>query len=366
MPDTAQDGDSGGRAFFGRPAVRICLALILGVVGAALARFAGIPLPYLIGPLLACAIAAIAGAPVAAIPYGRELGQVAVGLAIGLRFVPAVLLATFKLMPAMVLATIAMIVATTMAAFMLQKLAGVDRRTAFFSTAAAGITEMAVVAHQKGADSDTVALVHLVRVTAIVTTVPFLVTFFGTQGAIVSAPVQFLDEAFPLAALVVVAAAAAFLARRLRLPNTWLLVPAAIGALVAGFGLGPFAIPPLLLTVAQIVIGVWLGCRFRRDILGGLPRVTASAFATTAFLVAIACALAWVLSATTGLSFVTSLLAVAPAGITEMVLTATAMHLDATTVTAFQITRIAVVMPTILLAFKVFETLSRRIDGAPR
>ena len=38
-----------------------------------------------------------------------------------------------------------------------------------------------------------------------------------------------------------------------------------------------------------------------------------------------------------------------------MVLTATAMHLDAATVTAFQIMRIAVVMTTILFAFAAFE-----------
>lgn len=47
-----------------------------------------------------------------------------------------------------------------------------------------------------------------------------------------------------------------------------------------------------------------------------------------------------------------------------MVLTATAMHLDAATVTAFQIMRIAVVMTTILFALRAFEGLSRRIGGA--
>ena len=158
MPYPGDSGSSGGRIFFGRPIVKVGLALLVGVVGAALAKPAGIPLPYLIGPLLACAIAAVAGAPVAAIPYGREFGQVTIGLAIGLRFVPTVVLATLKLLPAMVCVTLAMIIATTMAAFMLHKISGVDRKTAFFATAAAGLAEMAVVAHQKGADSDTVAV----------------------------------------------------------------------------------------------------------------------------------------------------------------------------------------------------------------
>ncbi|MGB3386915.1 MAG: AbrB family transcriptional regulator, partial [Pseudaminobacter sp.] len=313
--------------------------------------------------LAACAVAAVCGAPVAAIPYGRELGQVAVGLAIGLRFVPVVLMATLKLMPAMVFATIATIAATMAAAVMMHKFARIDRRTAFFATAAAGLAEMAVVAHQKGADSDIVAVVHLIRVIAIVTTVPFLVTIFGTEGAVNTVPVRFESEALVLAALFVVSGVAAYLVRPLHFPNTWLLIPTALGAVVAGSGFGPFAVPHAVLTIAQIVIGVWLGCRFRREMVGRLPRVTVSAFITTAFLIAAASAFAWVLSAMTGLSFVTSLLAVAPAGITEMVLTATAMHLDAATVTAFQIMRIAVVMTTILFTFRAFEALSRRMDG---
>lgn len=362
MPDSGTLG--GGPRVFDRTLARMGLALLIGIAGAVAARTISMPLPYLLGPLLACGSASIMGAPLAALPYGRELGQVAVGLAIGLRFVPVVVIAIAKLLPFMLLATILMIAATMIAALLLQKLAGTDRKTAFFATAAAGLAEMAVVAHQKNADSDTVAVVHLIRVTSIVTIVPFLVMIFGEDGGIHLTPIPFRGEAIPLVALFVVGAAAAFLVRGLKLPNTWLLVPAAIGALVSGFGFGPFAVPSIVLTVAQVVIGVWLGCRFRRSLLGRLWRVTSSALVTTAFLLAVAMAIALALSAATGLSFVTSLLAVAPAGVTEMALTATGMHLDATTVTAFQITRIAVVMTTILLTFRIFETFSRRLDAS--
>lgn len=344
--------------------VKMGLALAIAVLGALLAKAAAFPLPYLLGPLIACGIAAIAGAPVRALPYGRELGQVAVGLAIGLRFVPVVLIAVTKLLPLMAVATALMIVATMLAAIMIRRLADIDGRTAFFATAAAGLAEMAVIAHQKNADGDIVAVVHLIRVTAIVTTVPFLVTIFGNDGGIQPLAVPLSVDLWPLVGLFAVAALAAFWARKLNLPNTWLLVPAIIAAIVAGLGFGPFSVPSLVLTIAQIVIGCWLGCRFRRSLLGRLSRVTMSALVTTLFLLTAATGIAALLSYATGLPFVTGLLAVAPAGVAEMVLTATAMHLDTTIVTAFQITRIAVVMTTILLALRLYETLSRRI-GAP-
>lgn len=357
--------DGHGQRLFDREPAKIALAFLLGVLGALAARLFAMPLPFLLGPLLTCAAASILGAPILALPYGRELGQVVVGLAIGLRFVPAVVFATIAMLPFMLGATALMIATTMAAALIIRKLAALDLRTAFFATAAAGVAEMAILAHQKGADSDTVALVHLIRVASIVTTVPFLVAFFGENGGIDPVPVAFRAELMPIIALFIVAVLASYLVRRLKIPNSWLLVPALIGSLVAGFGLGPFAVPSAALVGAQIVIGVWLGCRFRRSLLGRLSRVTFAALVTTTFLLAMAMATAWVLSATTGLSFVTSLLAVAPAGVTEMVLTATAMHLDATTVTAFQITRIAVVMTTILLTLKIFERIARRRGAAP-
>lgn len=342
---------------------RMAGSLAVGVAGAVFGHFAGLPLPYMLGPLLFAAAAALSGAPMLIVPYGRELGQVVVGLAIGLRFTPTVALATVKLLPVMLISTCLIMLATAGAAVLMQRLAGIDRRTAFFATAAAGIIEMAVIAMQKGADSSIVAVSHLIRVTLIVATVPFVVTLFGTQGNVRAVEVAFGAEALALAGLLASGALLSLVASPLKIPNTWLLVPVLLGGIVAGLGFGPFAVPKALLTVAQVVIGTWVGSRFRRDVIGRLPRVTASAFIVTAYLLAAAMLVAWLLSTTTDLPFTTAVLAVSPAGVTEMVLTATAMHLDAETVTAFQIMRIAVVMTTIPFTFAAYEALARRLAG---
>lgn len=344
---------------------RMAMSLAIGIAGALFGYLAGLPLPFMLGPLFFSAAAALLGAPMLIFPYGRELGQVVIGLGIGLRFTPAVALATVKLLPAMLLSTVLIMLTTTGAALLMQRLARIDRRTAFFSTAAAGIIEMAVIATQKGADSSIVALTHLIRVTLIVATIPFLVTLFGTEGPITQVGAPFGAEALPLLGLLVAAAVLARLVVPLRIPNTWLLVPVIIGGLVGAFDFGPFVIPSFLLMVAQIVIGAWIGSRFRRDVIGRLPRVSLAAAAVTIYLVAAAILVAWILTLVTDMSFTTAVLAAAPAGITEMVLTATAMHLDAATVTAFQITRIAVVMTTITFTFAAFEALTARFAASP-
>jgi uncharacterized protein len=122
--------------------------------------------------------------------------------------------------------------------------------------------------------------------------------------------------------------------------------------------------PRLLLVVAQMMIGIALGCRFNRDLLLRLPRVVMAALVVSLFLIVAAAAGAEVLSLMTGLPFATAFLALAPAGVTEMVLTAAIMHLDTASVTAFHVMRIAVIAATILLTFGVFERISGWFEGS--
>ena len=119
-----------------------------------------------------------------------------------------------------------------------------------------------------------------------------------------------------------------------------------------------------MLVVAQVLLGVALGCRFDRERLGRLPRVVASGLAVALFLIAASSLGAAVLSAVTGLSYATSFLALAPAGVTEMVITARVMHLDTVSVTAFHVVRIAVIAATIIMSLGLFDRVSRWIDGA--
>lgn len=343
----------------------LALALALGVAGALVANALRMPLAWMLGPLLACAAGSMAGLHLESPPYGRELGQAVVGLAIGLRFTPDVLAAAATLLPAMVAATLYLMVITTVAALVLKPLGRVDRNTAFFATAAAGVAEMAIVARERGGDPDAVSVVQAIRVAVVVTIVPILVFTFGTDGGIGDrgqASSGTSVVVFGVLALGLLAAAA--LRRLPAFPNAWLFGPLIVGALVASLGTVSLSVSWPMLVVAQVLLGVALGCRFDRERLGRLPRVVASGLAVALFLIAASSLGAAVLSAVTGLSYATSFLALAPAGVTEMVITARVMHLDTVSVTAFHVVRIAVIAATIIMSLGLFDRVSRWIDGA--
>ncbi len=343
--------------------LRCAMTYSFAAAGGYAALRLSVPLPWMLGPFFLCGALSASGVRLVYLPMGRELAQLAVGLAVGLRFTPATLLATASLLPVMLLGTVYIIVFTFAAALMFRPLAGVSRITAFFATAAGGVADMAVVARERGGDAGSVALTHALRVSTVVAIVPVLVITFGAPGAAVPASAA-ADENMLLLGLALMASyAVARLLKPTPLPNPWLVGPMLLGIALGASGLMRFAVPPVLIVAAQVAIGTWLGCQFRREVLLAVPRVAASGFLVSLFMIAAALLGAFALSATTELPFTTAFLGLAPAAVTEMVITAKVMNLDAEIVTAFHVLRISIICSTILIVFKLYNRLTGAAHG---
>jgi membrane AbrB-like protein len=341
-------------------------ALAVAIAGAAggVAKLLGAPLPWMLGPLFATAALALAGWRVPLVPMAREIGHVCIGTAVGLRFTPAVLTAALAMLPAMLAATAFVIAVAVVAALLFRPLAGVSPVTAYYATAAGGMAEMAQLAAARGGDAPSVAVVHALRMLGVVATVPFIVLALGDGAAV--AP----REAPPAGALWLVAgmvALGALWARLLRattpIPNPWLVGPLVLAAAFGASGLLSLSLPPLVMVLAQMALGLYLGSQFRREALTRLPRVSLAGAGIVAFMVAAAFGGALVLSAATGLPLGAAFLALAPGAVAEMVLTAQVMNLDAEMVTAFHILRIAVISTTVVAIHRLYDRLRGAGDG---
>src|SRR5512144_332695 len=76
--------------------------LAAGIAGGFAARYAHLPLPWLLGALFTTMILSLAGAPVRLIPWGRPAGTVVVGASTGLQFTTSVLAKLVTLLPPMI------------------------------------------------------------------------------------------------------------------------------------------------------------------------------------------------------------------------------------------------------------------------
>ena len=339
---------------------RVILTYVIAFAGGGLASWASFPLPWMLGSFFACAVVSGAGFSLKTIPFGRELAQMTIGLGIGLRFTAATLVATLFLTPAMLVATFYVIGYTMAAAFIFRPLAGVNRSTAFFATAAGGVADMALIARERGGDPSAVGIVHALRVSMTVAIIPILVVSFGEPG---TAPDSFMGTGSDLLWLALVFVASLILARLLKttnMPNPWLVAPMFLGILLGATGLLVTIVPPITILAAQLLLGTWLGCQFRQELLLKLPRVAVAGIAASLFMIGAAFIGALLLSSVVPISLATAFLALAPAAVTEMVITAKAMHLDPEVITGFHVMRIFIVCASSLLVFRLYNWIGRR------
>ena len=344
-----------------RALVRLLGVLALGAGVGWSARFVRMPLPFVLGPLVATAALGLAGFPVVGVRRLRPGAQFVIGSAIGIQFTRAVVLTLVKLLPLIVGAALLSMAVCAAASLFLILATGLDRKTAFFATAPAGAAEMANIAARYGGEPEPIMVAQTMRVVLTVMAAPFLVIHFANDGQFHQVA-QAAVMAWPgLCVLAICAAVGGFLISRTPYPNGWFMGPLMAGAVVGILGLLEGRVPDILVNISQVVIGCSLGAQFRREFVTKLfGMMLASAVSIVLVLIimaaaAIGCAYAFTLPvAALALAF-------APAGMAEMTLTGKVLGLDAALISGFHTVRIIMVMGLVVPLFKLFDRLMDRV-----
>lgn len=310
----------------------------------------GVPLPWMVGPLLVVGSASIRGTRIM-VPRGtRSLGQAIVAFSVGLNFTPAAADQVLSNAPHMLGAAAATIAVGYLTAVVLMTVGAVDSRTAFFAGMPGGPAEMANLAERYGGRGDLVALAQTLRVALIVLTIPpALYALNGHPAAPGPQP--------PDASLATLAAFAGLLTlggvvfARLRITNPWFLGPLAAGCLVGFTVMTDEHVPPFLVGAAQVLLGVSLGRRFDRRLIEGSARYVTGAVVSTAFLIGSCVLVAIGLALVSSIPVGSLILSTAPGSVAEMSVVAKVMHLDVAVVTGFHIVRIFALLPLMPLLY---------------
>ncbi|HEY9207606.1 MAG: AbrB family transcriptional regulator [Acidovorax soli] len=352
-----------------RSATSKLLTLLLAWAAADIFRRLHIPVPWMLGPLLATALATLAGLPTRSSLRLRNGGQWVMGASLGLYFTPAIVAQLGALWWA-VLAAVAWSLALGMVyGYWLYRscagrLHGVHdaalRPSAYFAGAIGAASEMTLLAEKEGARTDLVAASHSLRMLIVVLVMPFgmlLAKSWWNLEVVSLAPLASAPFTLTGAAWLALLTVAGGLALHvLRLPNPWFLGPLLVAITLAATETAPVAVPTLLSNAAQLVIGVSLGVRFSPQFLHTAPRWLARVALGTAGLIAACAAFGVLLAWATGLHPATAILGTAPGGMTEMSITAKALQLGVPVVTALQVTRLVAVLVLVRPAYWLWAT----------
>ncbi len=155
--------------------MNIMLTLVVALAGGLLGLKMKIPAGTLIGAMVAVAIMKI-GTGRGEIFYSYKLvAQIVVGGMLGLNFTMDTVKGLRNLIfPAMVV-VVGLTLFSIILGFVLSRLTGMDLTTALFSASSGGLTDMTLISGEYGADTPTVALLHLMRLITVISVLPTVI-----------------------------------------------------------------------------------------------------------------------------------------------------------------------------------------------
>ncbi len=321
----------------------------------------GIPLPWMIGPLVLSAALSISGLLKLTVPVKtRPFGQMTIAAQVGLAFTPAALAALLSLAPVMIGTALASAACAGLIAIVMARTTGIRLSQAFLSTFPTSPVEAAIMAERHGCEPAPVILAQTTRIAAVVILVPIAVFALDgwpdRSGIIGGGGFNPLGNAF----LALLAISGALLFKRVGLSNPYFLGPLTFSAAASAIGLHPAPFPTEILSLAQIVLGTWLGSTFRRDLFVRQKRQLLAIMSSTFVLLGLISAIAVAIASIAGQPWEVLVLGAAPGGVTEMALTAKFLGIDLALVTAFQLTRIFLFMPNIPWIIRMIDAYEQR------
>ena len=327
------------------------LTLIVGALGGSLASWAGWPLPWVIGSLVAVMLTRCAGGLVPEIPHGRQAGQLIVAVAIGSHFTLPVMQQVVAHLGLIVTAVMLTLVLALCSVLILHRW-GVTFGTAFFALMPANSSEMVHLGRQRQADTSFIAAAHSLRLLLILLTVPAVATF-GMPAVTAHAPMPVI---WPwLIFILAMSWLAALGFKQCKLPNPWTFGPFLICAVGVGCNQLSMSMPGWLSGSGQLLIGCALGVAFDRSFMRRAPGLLAKVMLLLTASVVTTALAAWALGTGLGMPWLSLALGMMPGSAPEMSLTAEALGLAVTLVTAMQVIRMLLIQAACLPLFRLLD-----------
>lgn len=312
-----------------------------------LARRAGFPAAFMLGPMVAAIGFSLSTSTSIRVPRPAFLAvQALLGCAIA-RSVTASFLDSLKHNgPVMVMVVLVTILSGAFVGWLLIRYGALPGTTAAWGSSPGGASAMVAMAHDYGADTRLVGFMQYLRVVLVVLTATLVARLaLGNAQAAASpqsalwSPVPWL----PTLATLALTAASGYLGFRSRLPAGALIVPMLVASVAHAWGM-PLVLPPWLLALGNLVLGWQIGLGFGRDTLRSVFRAVPQLLGSTVLLISLCAGMSWVLTRILGLDPLTAYLATSPGGLDSIAIIALGSEVDLSFVMAAQTLRLLFVL----------------------
>jgi membrane AbrB-like protein len=335
---------------------RILVTHGVAAIGVLVFHLAGLPLPWLLGPITACLLAALAGVRMKGIPLVNNAMRSILGVAVGSTFTVALVVSMAGMWTTLALVPVMVFMIGLLGVPYFQRLWGFDFATSYYSAMPGGLQDMLLFGEEAGGDVRALSLIHATRVMVIVVALPFILK--GYWGVDLSNPPGVPASTLPMSqlALMVLAGLAGWqIAKAVGLFGASILGPMIFAGILALTGILQHRPPAEAVWAAQFFIGMTVGTKYAGVTGEEVRRDVAAALGFCVILLILAAIFVEVIHWFELAPPMEALLAFAPGGQAEMTVLALIAGADMAFVVAHHVLRIIVVIVGAPLAARFFK-----------
>lgn len=326
--------------------LNVAETLAIGIAGGALFLFLNLPGGLISGAMIAVGIAAIAGRPLSMPPALTQSVLLLLGISLG-SLVSQQMLHNMGAYPLTIaLLAVATFCSTFGSSFYLQRFHGWDQTSALLAGSPGALSQITMLAAEKGADVAAIAVVQTMRVIILTAALPLLLALTGMASSSPSMVAAAAATPPELAGLVAASVATALILRLLKFPASWMFGGMIASSLLHGSGVIEGAMPDWLRNVALVGIGAVIGTRFAKMQIRTLLSHVHAALGSFAIAVVISAAFIAVIALTTDVRIANIIVAFAPGAMDAMLALALTLHIDPIFVGAHHLSRFVFVSIT--------------------
>lgn len=329
--------------------------LAVALSGAILFDWAGMPLPFLFGPMAFCLAAALGGGKMKDLGPWSAAARTILGVAIGASITPEVLSALPQTGLSVAFIPLFIVVIALVGMPFFRRVGRLDPVTAWYASMPGGLQDVIIFGIEAGANPRALSLIQATRVLIIVTVIPLVLTQF--YGVSLTNPVGAPIADIPVRELIIMALAALIGwkgGQRLRLFGASILGPLIVTAALSLTGVIEHRPPAEAILVAQFFIGMGIGVHYVGVTWHELMRVVGLGVAFVLILAALSVIFAEAVTLLGLAHPVEALLSFAPGGQSEMTVLAIVVGADLGFVITHHMTRMILVITGAPIAARIF------------
>lgn len=324
----------------------IIITLIVGIIGGCIALRLKVPAGAMVGSMLTVAAFSVTTGD-AFVPQNIKIfTQIAAGAFIGAGIRRKDVIDMKLIIKPAVFMISTMIILDLLMGYLIYKITGLDLVTALFAAAPAGIVDMTLISDDLGADTSKVAILHLIRLFSVLLFFPSIMRFIANRfdssekgsennnevpdeninskqntEEKLKDKLTMKEKSINLSSTALIALIAGLLGYSLKLPaGAMTFSMAAVGALNIFYSKG--FMPLKLRRLTQMFAGALIGSRVTYPDLIALKDIIFPAMILLSGIIIINLFIGFLINRTSSLELITSLLASAPGGLSDMALIA--------------------------------------------